>query len=209
MVKSIFVMAAVVVIALSLPAAAHATVQFDFAASTQGWAAEDWGYGLPGLAQVDWSKDPDTGSLESNSSSMTYTRADSQNWAKVYLKGDLSSSRDLTSESVYTMDLYVPDNVYFGKAKLGVRTGDSWDLFESDEISLNQGWNSLSWDMNATANIADTRQLGVEISGWFPISADAKWNIDNVATNPVPEPASILLLGAGLAGIFTVKKGRR
>jgi hypothetical protein len=107
------------------------------------------------------------------------------------------------------MDLYIPDNIYFGKAKLGVRTGNSWDLFESDEISLEQGWNGLSWNMGGVSNIADARQLGVEISGWFPVSDDAKWNIDNVATNSVPEPASMFLLGAGLAGIFTIKKGRR
>lgn len=209
MVKNFLVIAVTVIASLSISVAAHATVRFDFADSTQGWAAEDWGYGLPALAQVGWSKDPDTGSLESNSSSMTYTRADSQNWTKVYLKGDFASSQDLTSEAVYTMDLYIPDNIYFGKAKLGVRTGNSWDLFESDEISLEQGWNGLSWNMGGVSNIADARQLGVEISGWFPVSDDAKWNIDNVATNSVPEPTSMFLLGAGLAGIFTIKKGRR
>jgi hypothetical protein len=63
--------------------------------------------------------------------------------------------------------------------------------------------------MSEVSGIADARQLGVEVSGWFPVSGDAKWNIDNVETNPVPEPVSILLLGAGLAGIFTIKKGRR
>lgn len=205
MVKKLMVMA-VVVMALCIGASAHATVQFDFAADTQGWAGEDWGSGLPALQQVSWSKDPATGSLEANTSTMTYTRADGSNWGKVYLKGDFSASKDLSVEPLYTMDFYAPDNIYFAKAKLGVRTGGSWDLTESSEISLNPGWNTLVWDMSAASNLADARQLGIEVSGWLPVTGDAKWNIDNVATNPVPEPASMLLLGAGLAGIFGIRK---
>jgi len=205
MVKRLMVMA-VTVMALCFGAAAHAAVQFDFAADTQGWAGEDWGSGLPALQRVDWSKDPATGSLEANTSTMTYTRADGSNWGKVYLKGDFSASKDLSAEPLYTMDFYAPDNIYYAKAKLGVRAGGSWDLTESSEISLNPGWNTLVWDMSGTANLADARQLGIEVSGWLPVTGDAKWNIDNVATNPVPEPASMLLLGAGLAGIFGARK---
>ncbi|HOX09348.1 MAG TPA: PEP-CTERM sorting domain-containing protein [Candidatus Omnitrophota bacterium] len=205
MVKRLMVMA-VMVTALCFNAAAHATVQYDFAADTQGWAGEDWGSGLPALQQVSWSKDPATGSLEANTSTMTYTRAEGSNWGKVYLKGDFAASKDLTAEPLYTMDFYAPDNIYYAKAKLGVRAGGSWDLTESNEISLNPGWNTLVWDMSGTANLADARQLGIEVSGWLPVTGDAKWNIDNVATNPVPEPASMLLLGAGLAGIFGARK---
>jgi hypothetical protein len=205
MVKRIMAMA-VVVLALSFCAAAHATVQFDFAADTQGWASEDWGSGLPALQQVAWSKDPDTGSLEANTSTMTYTRADGSNWGKVYLKGDFAAPKDLSAEPLYTMDFYAPDNIYYGKIKLGVRTGSSWDLTESSEVSLNPGWNTLIWDMSGTSNLADARQLGIEVSGWLPVTDDAKWNIDNVATNPVPEPASLLLLGTGIAGIFSFRR---
>lgn len=205
MVKSLLVMA-VMVTALFSSAAAQATVQFDFAADTQGWAGEDWGSGIPSLAQVSWSKDPSTGSLEANTSAMTYPRTEGSNWGKVYLKGDFSASKNLSSEVMYTMDFYAPDNIYFGKAKLGIRTSGAWDLTESSEISLNPGWNTLSWDMAGVSNLSDARQLGIEVSGWMPVTGDAKWNIDNVATNPVPEPASMLLLGTGLAGIFGFRK---
>ncbi len=205
MVKMLMVMA-VMAMVLCLNTAAHATVQFDFAADTQGWAGEDWGSGLPALQQVSWSKDPATGSLEASTSTMTYTRADGSNWGKVYLKSDFSASKNLSAEPLYTMDFYAPDNIYYAKAKLGVRTGGSWDLTESSEISLNPGWNTLVWDMSGASNLADARQLGIEVSGWLPVTGDAKWNIDNVATNPVPEPSSMLLLGAGLAGIFGARK---
>lgn len=205
MVKMLMVIAVMAITLFSFTAA-HATVQFDFAADTQGWAGEDWGSGIPALQQVSWSKDPATGSLEANTSTMTYTRADGSNWGKVYLKGDFSASKNLSAEPLYTMDFYAPDNIYYAKAKLGVRTGGSWDLTESSEISLNPGWNTLVWDMSGASNLADARQLGIEVSGWLPVTGDAKWNIDNVATNPVPEPASILLLGAGLAGIIGARK---
>ena len=205
MVKSLVVMA-VVVMALFSSAAAQATVQFDFAADTQGWAGEDWGAGLPTLSQVSLSRDPSTGSLEANTSTMTYPRVDGTNWGKVYLKGDFAASKDLSLEPVYTMDFYAPANIYYGKVKLGVRTGSAWTLAESSEISLNPGWNTLTWNMDGTSNLADARQLGVEVSGWLPVTGSAAWNIDNVTTNAVPEPASMLLLGTGLAGIFGLRK---
>lgn len=205
MVKSLLVMA-VVVMALFSSVAAQATVQFDFAADTQGWAGENWGSGVPSLAQVGWSKSPSTGSLEANTSTMTYPRVDGSNWGKVYLKSDFAASKNLSLEPVYTMDFYAPDNIYYGKVKLGVRTGNAWDLTESSEISLNPGWNTLTWNMNGTANLADARQLGIEVSGWLPVTGDAKWNMDNVVTSPIPEPTSMLLLGSGLAGLLGLRK---
>jgi hypothetical protein len=207
MVKNLVVMA-VVVMALFSSAAAQATVQFDFAADTQGWAGEDWGQGTPTLSQVTWSKGADTGSLEANTSTMTYPRVDGSNWGKVYLKSDFASSKDLSLEPVYTMNFYAPDNIYYGKVKLGVRDS-AWNLTESNEISLNPGWNTLTWNMNGTSNLADARQLGIEVSGWLPVTGSATWNIDNVTTSPIPEPASMLLLGTGLVGILGFARKKR
>ena len=69
---------------LFISAMAQASVGFDFAADTQGWAAEDWGNGLPTLIWTSWRG----GDLQADTSLMSVPAAPA-NWAKAYLKGDL------------------------------------------------------------------------------------------------------------------------
>ena len=180
---------------LSVPA--HAVVNFTFDADTEGWQAEDWGNGIPTLGWSSWSG----GVLEANTSTMTYGTGAGENWAKVYLKGQLDSPQDLTSAPAYLLDIYIPDNMYV-KAKLGVRTGTGWNLYEGPETAelTRNTWQTISWDLSGASGLDDVRELGVEVFGWYPVPKDAAFDIDNVSV--VPEPASLLLLGSGLVGLL-------
>lgn len=185
---------------------AQATVYFDFDTTTEGWQAEDWEHGTPTLGWTDWDQtgDPASGTLEVNTSTLTL---DAFNWAKFYLTGDLSSSTDLTSTPIYTLDIYIPDTIS-GIAKLGVKTTD-WILYEGDEITLTSGWQTLTWDMTGVSNLNDSLQLGLELQAYFPIGGTT-FNIDNAsASTAVPEPSAVLLLGILATGLFGVSSLRK
>ncbi len=189
---------------LSTPA--QATVQFDFASDLQGWKAEDWGYGLPTLERVEWSKTGYTGSLEADTSTMNIGSEPGNNWGKAFLNGDFSTAQDLTSEPIYTLDVYMPSNIYSPEAQLVVRSGNGWALVESGvwESLTNEAWNTISWNISSISDLDDVRQLGIQVQGWMPPTpgGSAKFNIDNVETTAIPEPASLLLLGTGLVGLL-------
>jgi len=188
---------------LFISAMAQASVGFDFAADTQGWAAEDWGNGTPTLSWTSFNG----GSLQADTSSMSVPVAPA-NWAKAYLKGDLGSPADLTSTPIYSLDIWVPSDMWV-KAKLGVRTGSGWTLYQGAETAdlAQSTWQTISWNLTGVTDLNDVRQLGVEVFGWYPTPTGNSFNIDNASANaaPIPEPASLFLLGTGLVGIFGLK----
>ena len=204
MVKSLITMAAAVMVLFS-SATAKATVGFDFAADTQGWKAEDLGNGLPTLTWTSWSG----GSLQANTGTMTIQSGAGNNWGKAFLNGDLAAPIDLSLEPLYKLDVFIPNDIYSPSAQLAVRTGSGWQLVESGSWTNLAGgqWNTLTWNMSGIAGLTDVRQLGVEVQGWFPESPNSTtFNIDNAEVTPIPEPASMFLLGTGLAGIFGLRK---
>lgn len=196
--KSVLKFVVVVFLTLSVAAPAGAITYFDFASDTQGWAAEDWGYGTPTLSWTSFNG----GSLQADTSSMSVLAAP-DNWAKAYLKGALTSSQDLSSASIYSLDIWVPSDMWV-KAKLGVRTGSGWTLYQGAETAdlAQSAWQTISWDLSGTPDLSDVKELGVEVFGWYPTPTGNTFNIDNVSANPIPEPTSLLLLGTGLFGIF-------
>ncbi len=197
--KSVLKFVVVVFLTLSVAAPAGAITYFDFASDTEGWAVEDWGYGTPTLSWTSWNG----GALQANTSSIVFKEGEG-NWAKTYLKGALSSSQDLSSTPIYSLDIWVPDNMWV-QAKLGVRTGtDVWTLYQGTETAelARSTWQTISWDLTGVSDLNNVRELGVEVFGWYPTPTGNTFDIDNVSANPIPEPASLLLLGTGLVGIF-------
>ncbi len=184
-------------------APAEATVQFDFASDLQGWKTEDYyGSGLATLQRVEWSKDGYTGSLEADTSSMN------SGFNVLSLNVDFAVPKNLTLEPIYKLDLYVPASVPSPvPAALTMRTTSGFYTSGPYDFVINSGqWNTAVWQMNyASPDLSDVNQLGIFLA--LPTGTGGpKINIDNVETLPVPEPASLLLLGAGLAGIFGFKK---
>jgi opacity protein-like surface antigen len=182
---------------LVMSSAASADVLYDYNTDLEGWVAEDWGYGTPTLSWTDWSG----GCLEANTNTVVVNQ---DNWAKVYLKAD--ADMDLSSTPLVSLDIYVPGDLYYANAKINVLTGDGWDRFMSDEISLSNdySWQNLSWDFSAATNLNNVRQIGLEIQGFM--GDQPKYNIDNVEAQAVPEPASIIMFLSGLMGIFGISR---
>jgi hypothetical protein len=56
-----------------------------------------------------------------------------------------------------------------------------------------------------TATIAFTRFPGLENYH----ARSVVWQFDSAASNPVPEPATLFLVGSGLAGVFAARRKRR
>jgi opacity protein-like surface antigen len=182
---------------LVMSSAASADVLYDYNSDLEGWVAEDWGYGNPTLSWTDWSG----GCLEANTNTVVVNQ---DNWAKVYLKAD--ADMDLSSTPLVSLDIYVPGDLYYANAKINVLTGDGWDRFMSDEISLSNdySWQNLSWDFSAATNLNNVRQIGLEIQGFM--GDQPKYNIDNVEAQAVPEPASVIMFLSGLMGIFGISR---
>ena len=191
--KKVLTLIMLVAISAFIGSSVQAAVLYDFNADTEGWVGEDWGFGVPAVSWTEWSG----GTLEINTGPCTVNHDD---WAKIYVK--VEDEMDLTQTPKIDMDVYVPGNIYWAKAKINVLTGDNWQRYQSTSIDLenNYSWQHLSCDFSQAADLDYVRQIGLELEGFM--SEDPKLNLDNVEVSAVPEPGSLILMASGLIGLL-------
>lgn len=139
---------------------ASADTLYDFSDSSEPWVAECWEWGAPVLR---WSSEHE-GSLEIDTSAV---EVNEDNWAKFFIKAD--KTFDLSGNSYLSVDIYVPKECYYCKAKIVVRTGGGWTAYESKEYKLenNNTWQNITYKLSNVDNLSDVRQVGVELQGFM------------------------------------------
>ncbi|MDD5644880.1 MAG: PEP-CTERM sorting domain-containing protein [bacterium] len=173
-------------------------VYYGFESDTEGWAAEEWGYGTPTLT---WNADQN---LQLNTGTVN---VDASDWAKIHIRRDQDETLNLAGNPAYSMNIFIPSNAYYVKAKLTVRSGNNWDFWSGQEFELenNNTWQMINWDLSGASNLSDVRQIGVELQGF--LGEDPAFYIDDVTAGAVPEPSSIALLAGGILGLaFLTRK---
>jgi hypothetical protein len=104
-----------------------------------------------------------------------------------------------------TSSLFVNDIRHFGFNFTGFNSGESFDFFWDPDTEHDSSYGALVAQMAGTV-VTLTTSGGV-VSGTMLLQRDG--SVSATINSPVPEPASILLFGAGLVGVAAHRMRRR
>ncbi len=109
---------------------------------------------------------------------------------------------DLKSDAVSNAEAFL--KIQFHKTSGYSPTGPS---YTSAKLTSASGWTSYSLTTSAAPSDATYAELGFVLQGLGGGTGSAQF--DNGYADVVPEPASLLLLGSGLLGLFGVARKKR
>lgn len=207
--KKCFLIAAFSVMALFFAGTVQATTWFDFSDAGQvaQWQVNNvWSSVSPILSYGTYFG----GSLKVDVPSSGYTTS------QVMIEGAIGTG-NLSSEPIYSVDIFIPSTAYgYSTEFLAMKdSGGDYDmLFQYDYPELPQGtMSTLTWDasIDYASRLSQINKLGIGLDVYGPCT----YYINNVRTSaagdsqPIPEPASLLLVGSGLAGLFGFGKRKK
>lgn len=143
-----------------------------------------------------------------------------------YYTGGTGHYKEMDLSAYDSLRLLVKGDSSWGSLKIELKEKDG-DMFKYGEWTEDESiWLPINWTgwqevlIPFSAFVDDNAEVGNNIwtgdfaSANFIISAPAggsvSWGLDNIgATSVVPEPSTIALFGAGIAGLLLISKRRR
>lgn len=122
----------------------------------------------------------------------------------VVQSGSFVSNQSLTGNSA----LGLPEYVHTGAVSINLAAGNYWLVLHNGP-SASQPATEFYWAFT-NGQTGDAAAWELSNPGtWGPISAELAFQLEGGTTNPVPEPATTALVGAGVAALAVCCRHRR